>query len=108
MFPEMVTSLPEADILLSGLTAHLMQAEGHQVLFMEFKEDAVLPEHSHKSQYGIVLDGKIDLTIDGVTHTYTKGDTYYIPEGVKHSVKAYAGYTDITFFGQEDRYPAKS
>ena len=56
---------------------------------------------------GIVLEGKIELTIDRQSKIYKKGDRYYIPEGVKHSGKIYAGYVDITFFNQPDRYKAK-
>jgi hypothetical protein len=33
-FPEPITKLPEADIPLAGLKAHLSQSENHQVLFM--------------------------------------------------------------------------
>jgi hypothetical protein len=50
------------------------------------------------------LEGKIELEIGGVRNTYQKGDRYYIPEGVKHSGIIYAGYADITFFNQKDRY----
>lgn len=107
IFPEAISNLPEANIPLDGLKAYLSQGENHQILFMEFDEDVDLPEHSHEAQYGIVLEGKIDLIIDGVQNSYVKGDRYYIPEGVKHSGKIYAGYADITFFNERDRYTAK-
>ena len=74
---------------------------------MEFSNDVDLPEHSHAGQIGIVLEGRIDLIIGGVENTFRKGDMYYIPEGTKHSGKIYAGYADITFFDQKDRYKAK-
>jgi len=107
VFPEPITELPEADIPLSGLKAYLSQAENHQILFMQFSEDAEVPEHSHESQWGVVLQGKIDLTIDGIEQTYTKGDSVFIPKGAKHSAKVYAGYADISFFNQKDRYKPK-
>jgi quercetin dioxygenase-like cupin family protein len=74
---------------------------------MEFGEDVELPGHSHESQWGVVLEGKIDLTIDGVERTCTKDDRIFIPKGVKHSAKIYAGYADISFFNQKDRYKSK-
>jgi quercetin dioxygenase-like cupin family protein len=74
---------------------------------MEFTEDVDLPEHAHESQWGIVLEGRIDLIIGGVKKSYLKGDRYFIPKGVKHSGKIYAGYADITFFDQVDRYKEK-
>ncbi len=104
VFPEPIAKLPLADIPLDGCKAYLSQGSGHQILFMEFEKDVDLPEHAHDAQLGIVLEGRIDMTIDGKTCTYQKGDRYYIPTGVKHSGKIYAGYSDITFFGEENRY----
>ena len=106
-FPEIIENLPLADIPLKGVTAFLSQGENQQILFMEFEEDIDLPEHQHESQYGIVLEGKIELVINGIKNTYVKGDRYYIPAGVKHYGKIYAGYADITFFNQKDRYNTK-
>jgi quercetin dioxygenase-like cupin family protein len=107
IFPEPIRSLPQADIPLSGLRAYLSQAENHQILFMEFTEDVEVRQHSHEAQWGVVLAGKIDLTIDGVERTYTKGDRVYIPEGVRHSAKIHAGYADVSYFNQKDRYKPK-
>jgi quercetin dioxygenase-like cupin family protein len=107
IFPEPIKNLPLADIPFDGITAYLSQSEDHQILFMKFDKDAEVPEHSHEAQWGVVLAGKIDLTIDGVQKTYTKGDSVYIPKGVKHSAKAYAGYADVSFFNQKDRYKRK-
>jgi len=107
IFPEPIRNLPEADIPLSGLKAFLSQAENHQILFMEFEEDTELPEHSHAAQVGIVLAGKIDLLIGQEMKTYTKGDIYFIPSGIKHSGHIYAGYSDITFFDEPNRYNQK-
>ena len=107
IFPEPIRNLPEADIPLSGLKAYLSQSENHQILFMQFSEDAEVPEHSHESQWGVVLQGKTDLTIDRVKRTYSKGDRMFIPKGAKHSAKVYAGYADISFFNQKDRYKPK-
>jgi quercetin dioxygenase-like cupin family protein len=107
IFPEPIRNLPEADVPLKGVKTYLSQSETHQIIFMEFDEDVEAPEHSHESQWGIVLAGKLDLTVDGVKRTYSKGDNYFIPKGVKHGAKIYAGYADITFFNQKDRYKVK-
>ncbi|NOX90455.1 MAG: cupin domain-containing protein [Calditrichaeota bacterium] len=107
IFPEPIRNLPKADVPFEGVTAYLSQSDTHQIVFMEFETDAVVPEHSHGAQFGIVLEGKIDLTIDGKTKTYTKGDRYFIPEGVLHSAKVHCGYADITFFNEPGRYSKK-
>ncbi|MBT1072907.1 cupin domain-containing protein [Pelotalea chapellei] len=102
--PDPIKNLRKADIHLKGITAYLSQAESHQIIFMEFDEDVELQEHSHESQWGVVLEGGIDLVIDGVKQSYAKGDRYFIPQGVRHSGRIYAGYADMTFFNQPDRY----
>ena len=107
IFPEPIRSLPEADIPLDGIKAYLSQAENHQILFMQFSEDVEVPEHSHEAQWGVALAGRIDLTINGVERTYSKGDSVFIPKGAKHSAKIYAGYADVSFFNEKDRYKAK-
>ena len=107
IFPEEIKNLPKADIPLEGITAYLSQAENHQIIFMKFDKDVILPEHSHESQFGIVLEGKIELTINNVTKIYSKGDRYFIPKNVKHYGKIFAGYADITFFNEKNRYQIK-
>lgn len=107
IFPEPIAQLPEADIPMPGLKAFLSQGDNHQIIFMEFSEEVDLPEHSHRCQWGIVLEGRIDLIIDGKKQTFGKGDRYFIGDGVVHSGKIYAGYADITFFGETSRYQQK-
>lgn len=107
IFPQPIRELPEADIPLEGIKAYLSQSESHQIIFMEFGKDVDLPEHSHAAQIGIVLEGKIELTIGGEKTVYFRGDRYYIPEGVLHSGRIYAGYADITFFAEPNRYSRK-
>jgi quercetin dioxygenase-like cupin family protein len=106
-FPEIITSLPEADIPIEGLHSYLLQGENQQIVFMSFENDVEVPEHSHEAQWGVVLNGEGELTIDNRKHTFKKGDTYYIPRGVKHSARIKAGYKDLTLFNQKDRYKAK-
>ena len=107
IFPEPIRNLPRADIPMKGISAYLSQSEKHQIIFMEFDEDVDFPEHSHAAQIGIVLEGKIELTIGGEKRKYEKGERYYIPAGVKHSGRIFAGYADVTFFDEPDRYQPK-
>ena len=107
IFPEPIRNLPEADIPLDGIQAYLSQADNHQVIFMQFEKETILPEHTHAAQVGFVLSGKIELTIDGIKQEYSKGDIYYIPANIKHSGIIFAGYADITFFNEPGRYKAK-
>lgn len=107
-FPELLRKLPEADLPLRGATAYLAQAPTHQVLFMTFAEDVELPEHAHASQWGVVLDGEIELTIGGQRAIYHKGDQYHIPAGVLHSGRIRAGFSALDVFDQPDRYATRA
>jgi len=104
IFPDPIRKLPLADIPIQGVKAYLSQGDSHQILFMEFAEAVEVPEHSHESQWGVVLAGRIELTIGGERHVFEKGDQYFIPADVAHAAKIHAGYADITFFNQPDRY----
>lgn len=104
IFPEIIRQLPHADLSIPGARAWISQAKDHQILFMTFAEDVNVLEHTHDSQWGVVLEGRIDLVIDGTPHTFTKGDRYFIPAGIKHSAYIYAGYSDISYFSEASRF----
>ena len=106
-FPEIITKHKHADIPVDGVESHLIQAGQQQFIFMEFDSDVEVPEHSHNAQWGVVLDGEIELTIAGKPGMLKKGDTYFIDKEVKHSAKIKAGYKDLTLFDQADRYKTK-
>jgi quercetin dioxygenase-like cupin family protein len=106
-FPKIITKLPEADIPLQGVNSHLFQGPNQQFVFMSFKKDVAVPEHAHAGQWRVVLDGEIELTIDGKIYNFKKGDTHYIPKGVRHSARIKRGYKDLTLFDQKDRYKVK-
>ncbi len=108
IFPEPIQNLPAADIPLKGVKAFLSQGKNHQIIFMEFENDVDLPEHSHESQWEIVVNGKVDLIVEGHKKTYKKGERFFIPKRAKHSAKVYAGYSSIAFFNQKDRYRQRS
>jgi quercetin dioxygenase-like cupin family protein len=103
-FPKPIQNLPEANIPLDGVKAYLAQGEHHQVVFMEFMTDVTLPEHSHEDQWELVLEGTVDLWMSEKKHSFKRGDRFFIPKGVIHSAKVYAGYASIVFFNQKDRY----
>ncbi len=106
-FPPFVKSLPEADLPFDGLRGWLLQSESGLLMFNESDVELSVPEHSHGDQWGAIFDGRIDLTIGGVLHTFTRGDTYFIPAGTPHRAKIYAGYRAIDYFADRERYRAR-
>ncbi len=106
-FPDIVTRLPAADIAVPGVTSFLAQAGDQQFVFMLFESNVEVPEHSHEAQWGAVLDGEMELTIEGCTSTLRRGDHYFVPKDAKHSARIRKGYKDLTLFNQRDRYHPK-
>lgn len=107
-FPKVITNLPEADVRFKGVRGWIAQGESHQIVFFEIEPLGDVSEHSHDSpQWGIVVEGKMVLTIDGKTHIYEKGDEYFIPTHANHSAKFLSKCRAIDFFGERMRYKPK-
>jgi len=107
-YPEVITRLPEADISIKGIKAHVLQGEKHQLVFFEFESSAQVPEHDHEyDQWGMVIDGKAELIINGKTKTCEKGDEYVIPAHAKHRARFLSKSRVMDFFSEKDRYRIK-
>lgn len=107
IFPKPIVNLPELDISLEGVKGFLSQGKNHQIVFIKFEKQVELPEHSHEDQWEVVLEGKADVWIDGVKHTFEKGDRFFISKGIRHSAMVYKGYASIIFFNEKNRYKQK-
>ena len=107
--PDIITRLPEADLPFppDAVKASVLQSDNGQMVFFQILKDMELPAHSHKGQWGTVLEGQIELTIGGETRTYGPGQSYNIPAGVVHSGKLPAGAKVLDFFEETDRYRLK-
>lgn len=106
-FPAFVHALPEADLPVEGLRGWLHTGSGSQVLFLEAHAEAIVPEHSHGDQWGIVVAGRLDLTIGGKTSSLAAGDSYVIPAGAPHGARIHAGCRAVDVFADRDRYRAR-
>ena len=106
-FPDFVRRLPQADLPFEGLRGWLLQSNSGQVLFNESDIELSVPVHSHGSQWGTVINGQIELTIDGQKRLYRRGDSYFIPEGTSHSAIIYPGFRAVDYFADKDRYQPK-
>jgi mannose-6-phosphate isomerase-like protein (cupin superfamily) len=106
-FPAFVRGLPEADLPFKGLRGWLLQGESGQVLFNESDVALTVPTHSHGCQWGVVLEGRIDLTVGGQTQSYFSGDTFFIPEGIPHQARIHPGYRAVDCFADRHRYRAR-
>jgi quercetin dioxygenase-like cupin family protein len=56
---------------------------------VRLEPESVVLEHSHPhEQMGILLEGRLEFTIGGVTRLLSPGDKWRIPSGIVHSVRA--------------------
>jgi quercetin dioxygenase-like cupin family protein len=106
-YPKMIKELPEIDVNLQGVKGWLVQSSQRQVVLFEIKPIGKIPDHSHGAQWGIMLDGRMNLTIAGKTRLYEKGDRYFIPSGTVHSAEFLTTVRVIDFFEDNDRYNVK-
>jgi mannose-6-phosphate isomerase-like protein (cupin superfamily) len=106
-FPEMIITLPEIDIPLKGGRGWLLQTKDKQVVFFDIPPNCEVPPHSHCDQWGVVVEGEAKLVIGGKSKLVRKGDRYFIPEGVVHSVISLTKLNAIDIFDDPRRYRTK-
>jgi quercetin dioxygenase-like cupin family protein len=102
-FPSFIEACPAPDSPVP-MTAHIVPSEHVLTMFYEIDDEVVVPEHSHGAQWGVVLSGSMELVIDGVSNTYSQGDTYFVPDGAPHIATIHAGYRGVDVFADAHRY----
>ena len=108
-FPDVITCLPSGDIQVAGAKAWILQAENSQLVFFEFAAGTKVPEHSHGySQWGMVINGKMVLTVADKPRVCVKGSEYIIPAGAKHSAKFLRKTRVMDYFSEKSRYKPKT
>jgi quercetin dioxygenase-like cupin family protein len=104
-YPNVITRLQSAEINVAGAKAWILQAEASQLVFFEFQADTKVPVHSHSyPQWGIVVDGKMELTVDGNPLMCEKGSEYLIPAGAKHYARFLKRTRVMDYFSEKSRY----
>jgi quercetin dioxygenase-like cupin family protein len=107
-YPEVITQLPEADISIKGIKAYVLQGEKHQMVFFEMEPSTLVPEHNHDyDQWGMMIKGKMELTIEGDTRICKTGDEYVIPAHAKHHARFLIKSRVMDFFSEKNRYKIK-
>jgi len=107
-FPRFTTDLPEADNQFKGVQAWISQGDNHQVIFFDITAAGEVTGHYHETpQWGVVVEGEMELTINDQTKVYRKGDEYYIPATAKHSARFRSRCRTVDFFCEKDRYKPK-
>jgi quercetin dioxygenase-like cupin family protein len=103
-YPREIRELPEIDVAFAGVRGRLLQGPGTQLVFFDIDAIGEVTPHSHGAQWGVVLDGEMELSIGKETRIFRRGDTYYIPAGVLHSARFLSRTRVIDFFAEPTRY----
>jgi quercetin dioxygenase-like cupin family protein len=104
-YPNVITDFPEADIQFEGVKAWILQGENHQLVFFQMETTAKVPEHSHDyPQWGMVIEGEMELTVDSKTRSYKKGDDYLIPARARHKARFLTKSRVMDLFSEKERY----
>ena len=75
--------------VLKGFKGRFFHTNSFTITFWEIEEGAILPEHEHiHEQTTQVIEGKLEMTINGETRILEPGMIVSIPSNVKHSGKA--------------------
>lgn len=103
IFPPFIRGLPAPDSDWD-FEAYMVPSDRAITMFYETDHDLVVPLHSHGAQWGVVLAGRMEMVIDGVSNICNTGDTYYVPPNVPHLARLDAGCKGIDVFADHDRY----
>lgn len=83
-----ITSIEPKEII-KGFKGRFVHAEKFTIAFWEIEDGAVLPEHAHiHEQTTQIIEGMLEMTINGKTSVLQPGTIIVIPSNVKHSGKA--------------------
>ena len=107
-YPEIIKALPKVEINIDGVEAWLAQGDTFQIVFFEIQPGVTIPPHTHKAQFGMLIEGEMTLTIGDQTRQLKPGDSYYIPENVSHHGTFHTFSRAMDYFDEPKRYAPKS
>jgi len=107
VYSEFIRQLPQADAPLAGVDVRLISGPTAQAAFFFLPAGTRVPPHSHCAQWGIVVEGEIELTIGMATHIFHRGDRYHIADGETHAALITKDSWVIDVFADPKRYAEK-
>jgi quercetin dioxygenase-like cupin family protein len=83
-----ISEIPQKE-LAKGIKGRYFHTKSNTIGFIDIEKGAVLPAHSHThEQITQITEGKLEMTIDGVTQVLESGTIHFIPSNVAHSAVA--------------------
>lgn len=85
--------------MLPGYRARFIHTDHTTHAYWEIDPDKPLAEHSHPHEQTVnVLEGTIELVVDGESYVLGPGDVLHIPGGVPHSAVAHTACRVLDVF----------
>jgi quercetin dioxygenase-like cupin family protein len=76
-------------VIFPGVEIRTTAGPNVMLSVVTFEPDSVVPDHSHPhEQMGMMISGRLEFTIGGVTRVLGPGEIWRIPGGVTHRVRA--------------------
>jgi quercetin dioxygenase-like cupin family protein len=78
--------------IFPGVEIRTTAGQALMLSMVTFEPDSVVPDHAHPhEQMGMMISGRLEFTVGGVTRLLGPGDMWRIPGGVVHRVRALDG-----------------
>ena len=75
--------------IFPGVEIRTTAGRGIMLSVVHLEPGSVVAEHAHPhEQMGLLIEGRLEFTVGGVTRVLGPGDLWRIPGGVPHSVRA--------------------
>ena len=86
--------------LMEGITGHYAHGQNMSFGFVEIKAGTIMPKHQHvHEQITYIIEGQLDMDIDGIDYSLTPGCYYVIPSNIWHGATAITDCKLIDVFG---------
>ena len=78
--------------IFPGVSIRTTAGEALMLSVVDLEPDSIVPEHAHPhEQMGILISGRLEFTVGGITRVLGPGDIWRIPGDVPHRVVAVDG-----------------
>lgn len=103
-FPELLRNLPRFH---GPFDAHKLEAKNCDVLFASYPAGTVIPPHSHETHnVGVITQGELVLSVDGVETRYGAGDWYHVAANAVHAARFEVETSEVEFWFNASPMPA--
>lgn len=100
-FPKLLRDLPAFD---GPFDAVKLEAKNCDVLFASYPAKTVISSHRHDTEnVGVITQGELFLTVNGVETRHCVGDWYHVGTGVEHAARFEVETSEIEFWFNKPR-----